>query len=1658
MIGIPKALWFIPAWIGMAISVNHAGPFNWSTRTMGVTGAAGAANAVGVYKAAHSPAPAVPTSGPVTEWSVESFDAGGLNLLWRNPNPGGAPNPAGYSSAIAIAPGTTASAVVVSTDGKTPAAEGTVSVSPPSRYRDVNIAAVTWTPKGASGPARAPLSARIRILFKAGNQAATRSAFPPPADNAAELALASWIVNYPQSRNLRSTPAAALGKSAADGPSAGAALAKQRLMIRTRGDNIEVLTYADLVKVGVPVGSIDPRIMHLYRDGIEAPLYIDGEDDGRWDPGDFLEFIGRRPSGQNTFNSLYSTASIFILTWDGGRIGMRAPRVPVASRTGGIVPLDVQLSTLAKPFNVHEHVEQDLEILRIGSTSVEEIVDLGSKVQEAELTDFWFWKRLGTDKDNTEILFGMGYTPSAQAPGTGSSGQSGTVPSSGSLRVTINLKGITNNPNADPDHHLKFLLNGTDISLIGGVNHDAIWEGQESYTWVSPPINPGILKAGDNKLIIQKVNDLKTSDGQLVENQDAYLNYMEFDFPANYQVHDDNLRFSNSFPDSIGTKLYTLTGFTSDAVSIWDKQGRKLANFRVSQQGGGYQVSFLDSLAGPTEYIAATLDKREVPAIILDTLPDLLNPAQGADYIVITQRTLLGSALDSLVDFRRKQGLRCAVVMADHIYQAFGDGSMDPAAIRRFVAYAYKNWPRPAPTYLCIVGDASLWFEKRGGATQVTTVPTHLVNIRGWGVAADDDYFAKVSGDDDVADLFVGRIPVTAPEDLSKVVHKTILLETARPEGHWHNQAFLISGFESSFTAQNYVLQSIAAGNDRQITRLDLFPGSPHYKSAAQRTDFYDQIDSGYNLVSFIGHGGGAVWSDAGVLTLKALDEGRLKGEFPIPLVSSVTCLTGYFEDVAARSLGEEMIRLDKGGAAGFYGAAGYISGLAGEALSSEVLKAATGNAYGTTGAIVGQAETMVKLRTGDAFLPILAEFNLLGDPALHMSFPSKEGAVTLKPQVLAGTNDLQAKAASLPIAEADGVATIYLDDSLESDSQVRVNQGGFDFDRKLNLPLGSVQNGKVVVHYWSEKQGHVLSAPFSTLDWLIDSVSFRPADAAPGDSVKIRIKLNTAYAKVAFGAGVASYVIGGDVAPLFPGENQSGFKSDDGSHLETTNWVGLPVPTADLANPRLYLAFRLNVQILDSQGQPTQSIANLSSRTYSLPLANLASLELANQAFRLPIQDKLGVWVAFHNKGLGTATGFRIAMTRDAENAAPVLDTLTYTGKLAFGGMDSLFFTMADSMLAGKRLRASLIASRDGEVAVNGSSQDTVFKIRTAGLLSPSDSLRLDTNGASLTLAASASKSHRLFSRNVSITSLPAYLSSVDGTLPLTAFQIETDSSTGSNFEISQAVKTSLPKTAAPLSKTAADAIRPYWHYRDAQGSTWLKLDTLPGSGPPWTAKGLRSGLYALLINKDVTAPIIQLSSRGQVLLPDDYVPLHTPIDITIRDGQGVDLVLHPPVMTSHEQSLDSLNHAQESGNPFPTLARINFLPQHKADRDSLEIFAEDVSGNIARRTLVYRLGDALSIRDLGSYPNPFADTATFVFSLTDYSDKVDLKVYSRAGRLVRTLQERNVVGYQEVVWDGRAEGDREIANGLYFLKVTAKAGGKETSRIFKLFKKKRK
>ncbi len=92
-------------------------------------------------------------------------------------------------------------------------------------------------------------------------------------------------------------------------------------------------------------------------------------------------------------------------------------------------------------------------------------------------------------------------------------------------------------------------------------------------------------------------------------------------------------------------------------------------------------------------------------------------------------------------------------------------------------------------------------------------------------------------------------------------------------------------------------------------------------------------------------------------------------------------------------------------------------------------------------------------------------------------------------------------------------------------------------------------------------------------------------------------------------------------------------------------------------------------------------------------------------------------------------------------------------------------------------------------------------------------------------------------------------------------------------------------------------------------------------------------------------------------------------------------------------------------------------------------------------------------------NYPNPFREGTHFTFLLTGATgpDALEIKIYTIAGRLIRTLavsESMLHVGFNSVAWDGKdSEGD-EIANGTYFAKIRIKTNSSAQETMLKLSK----
>lgn len=113
---------------------------------------------------------------------------------------------------------------------------------------------------------------------------------------------------------------------------------------------------------------------------------------------------------------------------------------------------------------------------------------------------------------------------------------------------------------------------------------------------------------------------------------------------------------------------------------------------------------------------------------------------------------------------------------------------------------------------------------------------------------------------------------------------------------------------------------------------------------------------------------------------------------------------------------------------------------------------------------------------------------------------------------------------------------------------------------------------------------------------------------------------------------------------------------------------------------------------------------------------------------------------------------------------------------------------------------------------------------------------------------------------------------------------------------------------------------------------------------------------------------------------------------------------------------------------------------------------------GTVTRRFRVTNASGQLGFRNLIPFPNPFDQDGTHLSFTLLGSQEADVKfhVFTTNGRSIYTQVVRGLApGYHQIAWDGKdAEGD-DLANGVYFYRLSATvAGGPSTQQLGRLVK----
>ncbi len=720
-------------------------------------------------------------------------------------------------------------------------------------------------------------------------------------------------------------------------PTAHAGGPVSALRIDVDSSGMVALGYADLVAAGVDLASIDPATFRLTLLGVEIAIEVTGEADGSFDAGDQVRFYGE---GRE---SVYGTANSYRLSWDGAA-GLRMAQQNAAPNG----------ATEPTAYRETIHFEQDKQYY--------------SNLPMEEGADHWLMDRWRVTGSAYTTIDTLNYTVDQVVPAA-----------SGEASLTVALQGNMQDWYLNPDHHMEFYVNG---SYVGETFFDGVVAHTAELTFGN-----SLLVAGDNIITVKALDDL----GAMYDPQ-GYTNWLDLSYQRQFVGSDAGSRVAL---DQAGTWQVRVSGFSSSDLLVYDISDPAAVARLTDVQVSGSDLLFGQSLSGAASYWVVSEASLAAPlAVTVDTPSDLKNPANGADYIVITHGDFMAQA-QQLADYRAGQGMRTVAVDVQDVYDEFSSGMLDPQAIKDFLYTTYTTWTAPAPRYIVLLGDSSYDFKNNTGVADETYIPPFLslldLNI---GETAADNQYVDFEGDR-LPEMNIGRLPANTAAQAQTLVDKIITYETTSAGADWLNEV-LLAADEPDITAGDFPALSDQAlpliPDTVNVDRVYYKTTPGHGTAQAVRDAIMAEVNAGSFLVNYLGHGSPTAWHGSLFTTS---DAQNLSNGDKLPIISAFGCEIGYFISPFYPSLAERLVLNPNGGAVAAIASTGKGTSVGQQWLYLGLYDAIFQQHIER----LGDAFTYAKqnLATNDSRWPeLLDTFHLFGDPALKIQRPAPDVLVDL--------------------------------------------------------------------------------------------------------------------------------------------------------------------------------------------------------------------------------------------------------------------------------------------------------------------------------------------------------------------------------------------------------------------------------------------------------------------------------------------------------------------------------------------------------------------------------------------------------------------------------------------------------------------------------------
>ncbi|MBI5805987.1 hypothetical protein HZA73_08070 [candidate division TA06 bacterium] len=1375
-----------------------------------------------------------------------------------------------------------------------------------------------------------------------------------------------------------------------------------KILIEEEG--IYKIGYFDLLQAGLNPGWFDPRSYKLFNQGREVPIYFKGQADGVFDQEDYFEFYGQRLEGDSSYYHPYSRDNVYWLG-AGGSFGSR-----MIEEDGSPVN---QNYILADFYRDEIHLEKDSLFCRLNS-------------EYSDQTDRWFWRRIDEGDSMVYNFFLPGLEFSAID----------------SVNLTLSLHGYTSLlPDTFNDHWAIAIVNGTSL------NNYIRWDGQSPNVFRTK-MDPAYLVNGQNKLVLKH--------GPLNNIDSYFFNWMEVEYTRSYGAEEGHVKFKAPPYRSDSLLRYKINGFESQSIDLYKLGVSKIIGTVVERDidGVSYNLTFDDKASAQTVYFAVQNDdqhKLKPKAIVANHVPAqaLTDPSQTAQCLIITTEEFMASA-ERLAAIRRTQYEGAKVVLASDIYDVFNYGIPTDRSIKDYLRQAFMTWQVP-PDYVLLLGGGSWDPRNLLGQSSADKIPVHLTRTSDFGPTADDNYYADILEDDQFSslpDIAVGRIPVYTANDCQIWETKQMSYEQQPLLDQWQRKFMLIAGRNMNIGDQfNLESDQLAATLDTRYTVSKVYHNNP-----ATTQDLIDQFNQGAVLAGFNGHGGGQVWSHDSFFRIDEV--ARLNNWGRWPLVGSFTCYSGAFDIPDTVSLSQAMLLKTYSGAVGVFAS----SGPSWENVIEQVFFGAVDD-YGLTrfGDIILSSKIEMAARYGTVSGPpgeMITSYNLLGDPGMRLAVSHRGIEMALLPASLLPGDSLTVtinggfKTGSIALLSiCDSIGSPAASYSLFSNTPGIVNA-------RVQVPVG-MGTGKALV------KAFVKDADSSWAicgEMGINQPAFYGMVATPSRPVNLVDSVDIVSGASSLG-GIDSvwceWRTAEDRADTFPLQIT----------MMDSSYPGFFKLRAKIINAGHADTF-LNYRICLSGPGVAKAVSKWSSH-HLLNRSDLALKKNTNDVDNAYFGGKrrLTLYIDVYNKGDIRADSIPLHFYR-YNNELPPVDSVTVILDSILPGTKTV--VAVPWSLAPGRERDSIKLSIDPSAKIMPPEQDTSNNhfasnyydlprypdtkvYRQLGLLGSGDTVTL----------LQADPQIRYYLPDSSLNDSAV---SIVGAFPFDQYSpLNPARQPGLKMigdEFRDAYFVNLTDSTRGLSNGKKLWVSLGWPqlgevedlslvniYRfNPRQSLWQKV---PGGADTLSVWGLSDsfGTFMPLIGTDTTAPLITARLDQQSTGWGNEVRVSRPqYSVLIEDPNGINL---DSVWVKKDGALVSRNEYNLPTQPQDhSSVPLAYAPYLADGQHNLEFGACDNLGNRSSVSVQLTVAATFGLYEMACYPTPVdGNYATFYFFVGDHTDKYELKIFTVAGRLIKTFNGGYASGVKTLRWDVDDNSGQRVANGVYFytLEIWSGSGAKQ-------------